>query len=126
MSLNGLTLAQAAAKAAVDRKGQDVKILDMQGLSPLTDYFVLVSGMNVQQTKALAEHIEKAVEQVGGERRHREGWEAARWVLLDFGDVVVHIFHTEEREFYSLERLWSDATVVPFSDEGVSDHGRTV
>lgn len=93
-------------------------MLDLQGLSPLTDYFVIVSADNVQLTKAIAEHVEEAVEKAGGRLRHREGRDAARWILLDFGDVVVHVFHNDEREFYSLERLWADAAVLPLRIEG--------
>lgn len=106
-----------AAKAAADKKGQDVKLLDLRGLSPLTDYFVIASASNVQLTQAIAEHVEEAVEAAGGRLRHREGREAARWILLDFGDVVVHVFHSDEREFYSLERLWADAAVLPLGPE---------
>lgn len=106
-----------AARAAADKKGQDVTVLDLQGLSPLTDYFVIVSASNVQLTKAIAEHIEEAVEEAGGRLRHREGRDAARWILLDFGDVVVHVFHHDEREFYSLERLWADAVVLPLGPD---------
>jgi ribosome-associated protein len=107
----------AAARAAADKKGHDVTVLDLQGLSPLTDYFVIVSAGNVQLTKAIAEHVEEAVEEAGGRLRHREGRDSARWILLDFGDVIVHVFHTDEREFYSLERLWADAAVLPLGPE---------
>lgn len=116
--MNTKELAMAAARAAADKKGQDVTVLDLQGLSPLTDYFVIVSADNVQLTKAIAEHVEEAVEKAGGRLRHREGRDAARWILLDFGDVVVHVFHNDEREFYSLERLWADAAVLPLRIEG--------
>lgn len=115
--LDTLELAKVAARAAADKKGHDVTVLDLQQLSPLTDYFVIASAGNVQLTKAIAEHVEEEVEKAGGRLRHREGRDEARWILLDFGDVVIHVFHSDEREFYSLERLWADASVVAYAAE---------
>ena len=101
------------AKALDSRKGLDIKVLETGELTTLADYFVLCSGTSSTQIRALAEACEKAMkEQAGEDPHHVEGHRGGTWVLLDFSAVVVHIFNEEAREFYDLERLWSDATPV--------------
>jgi len=101
-----------AAAAAESKQAGDVVVLDLQEHSPVTDFFVIGSGSNRVQIKAIMEAVEEALE-ASGERAHRaEGRRDGRWVLLDFGDVVVHIFDPRERAFYNLERLWGDAPIV--------------
>lgn len=105
------------AKALDSRKGVDIKVLETGDLTTLADYFVLCSGTSSTQIRALAEACEKAMkEQAGEDPHHVEGHRGGTWVLLDFSAVVVHIFNEEAREFYDLERLWSDATPVDISD----------
>lgn len=105
------------AKALDSRKGLDIKVLETGNLTTLADYFVLCSGTSSTQIRALAEACEKAMkEQVGEDPHHVEGHRGGTWVLLDFSAVVVHIFNEEAREFYDLERLWSDAKPVDISD----------
>ena len=104
--------AARAAAVAEDHKAQDVVVLDMGGVTLLADYFVIMTGQSVRQVDTLADHIDKALKAAGAELRHREGRSRAHWVLLDYGDVVVHIFTPDERRYYDLDRLWGDARVV--------------
>ncbi len=101
------------AKALDSKKGMDIKVLETGALTTLADYFVLCSASSSTQIKALADACEKAMKEQAGEAPHHvEGHRGGTWVLLDFSAVVVHIFNEEAREFYDLERLWSDAAPV--------------
>ncbi len=105
-------LAQLAAWSADDKKGKDVKILDIRSLTTVTDHFVVCSGTNVTHVRAIADYVEEQVSSHGLPLHHSEGYPNGRWILLDFVDIVVHVMHEEEREFYNLERLWGDAQEV--------------
>lgn len=94
------------------KKGKDPVALNLQGISLIADYFVICHGNSETQVKAIADEIKDKAEQHGLEIKRIEGLDTARWVLIDLGDVVVHVFHREEREYYNLERLWSDAKVI--------------
>lgn len=100
--------------AASSKKAHDVKVLDVRGISPIADYFVICSGSSTTQVRAIADEVEDKLLQSGCCLLHKEGYDAARWILLDFGDVIIHIFHDEDRDFYGLERLWADAEVINF------------
>ena len=102
-------LAVAAARAAADKQAERVVVLDVRELVVITDYFIIVSGTSERHVKSISEDIEKALRELGAKPVRREGEAGARWLLLDFIDVVVHVFDDEERDFYDLERLWSDA-----------------
>jgi ribosome-associated protein len=102
-------VAVTAARAAAAKQATDVTILDVQGLIVITDYFVIASGQTDRQVKTIVEEVEKAVRDLGEKPVRREGEADSRWVLLDYVDVVVHVFAEEEREYYDLERLWRDA-----------------
>ena len=105
------------AKALDSRKGINIKVLETGQLTTLADYFVLCSATSSTQIRALSDACEKAMKEQAGEAPHHvEGHRGGTWVLLDFSAVVVHIFNEEAREFYDLERLWSDATPVDISD----------
>ncbi|MFT4128210.1 MAG: ribosome silencing factor [Gordonia sp. (in: high G+C Gram-positive bacteria)] len=108
-------LVQAAATAADDKQGQDVVALDVSEMLPFTDAFLIVSGRNERQVQAIADAVEEALLELDPAVKalRREGKGDSRWVLLDFGDLVVHVFHDEERTYYSLERLWRDCPVIP-------------
>lgn len=108
-----------AAVAADDRKARDVVILDVRNLTLLADYFVLCSGATTTQVRAISDHIDERLSLVKVKPAHREGGERARWVLLDYGDVVIHVFLEEDRLFYNLERLWGDAPRIPMTTDGV-------
>lgn len=110
-------LASSAATEAVERRGGDVILLDLQGLTSATDYFVIASGESDVQVKAIAERIEERLRERGVRPWHVEGLQNSNWVLLDYVDFVVHVFHREARGYYALERLWADAPVVPFPAE---------
>jgi ribosome-associated protein len=104
-----------AAELALDRKAEDVLALDLRGVSSATDFFVLATGNSDIQVKAIAEHVMEELAKDGFRPLHVEGMDRARWVLMDFVDFVVHVFHPLAREFYQLELLWGDAPTRSFS-----------
>lgn len=113
-SENAIALTRAAAFAADARQATEQIGLDVSETLPYADVFLVASGRNERMVLSIAEEIEdKLREDFGVKSLRKEGTELGRWVLLDFGDLVVHVFHEEEREYYSLERLWRDAPVVP-------------
>jgi ribosome-associated protein len=97
------------ARVAADNKAQDVLVLDMRGITPLYDFFVLATGSSRRQIHTLAEEIDAALHADGDRRLGIEGYEASRWVVQDYGDVVVHVFDPDTRTYYALEELWADA-----------------
>jgi ribosome-associated protein len=107
-----LDLAQAAAHAAQDKLAEEVIGLDVSGQLALTDIFVIASAPNERQVSSIVDAIEERLLELGSKTLRREGQREGRWVLMDFGDIVVHVMHTEDREFYDLERLWKDCPVV--------------
>lgn len=107
-------LALQAASAAADKKAKDILVLDIQSLTPMADYFVICSANSGTQIEAVARAVRERMSELGVSCKATEGLEEARWVLLDFGDLVVHVFRPEERDFYHLERLWGDGRQVPF------------
>lgn len=109
-------LAQAAAVAAHDKLATDVVGLDVSGQLALTDVFVIASAPNERQVGAIVDAVEERLLQLGAKPLRREGQREGRWVLLDFSDIVVHIMHSEDREFYALERLWKDCPPVVLPD----------
>ena len=111
----GELLARRAAELALEKKCEEVKILDLRGLTSVTDFFVIVTADSERKAKAAAEHILDELREDGERPMHVEGMDTMHWILLDYVDVVVHIFMPDERRFYDLESLWSDAPVVPVS-----------
>jgi ribosome-associated protein len=109
--------ALACARAAIDKKAENVKILDMTGLSGFTDYFVICSGMSDRQVQSIADSVEGAMTLADQDVLSAEGYGEGRWVLMDMGDVVVHIFLDALREYYDLETLWADAPRVKIPSE---------
>jgi len=101
-----------AARVAADNKGRDVIVLDMREVTPLYDYFVLATGNSRRQIHTMAEEIDAALRAEGDRRLTIEGYEASRWVVQDYGDVVVHLFDSDARQYYALEELWADAERV--------------
>lgn len=111
ISLESKTLAYKIADLALDKKAKQIIVMDLNGITAIADFFVLMSGDSDTQIKAIADHIVRELK--GQEIRvyHKEGYNSLRWVLLDYVDVVVHVFKPETREFYGLERLWGDAKI---------------
>ena len=100
------------ADAISERLGSDITMLDMQGVSPLADYFILCSAESTPQFKAILDEVDQQAKAAGGRRKHVEGEPASGWVLLDYGTVVVHVFDPDVRTYYDLEGLWSEARLV--------------
>ncbi len=108
-----LQLALAAARVAAENNGRDIVVLDMRGLTPMFDYFVIASGSSRRQLHAISEDIDHKLEDdLGDERQSIEGYRESRWILLDYGTVVVHLFEDETRDYYGLEQLWAAAKQV--------------
>lgn len=109
-------LALVAAQAAADKVAHDIVILDVSDRLVITDCFIVCSAPNERQVASVVEEVERRMREQGVKPVLREGEREARWVLLDFGDVVVHVQHDDERTYYALERLWKDCPVIPFVD----------
>ena len=109
-------VARAAARAAAAKQGEDIVILDVRDLIVITDYFVIATGTSERQVKTIVEEVERALRARGEKPVRREGEVDGRWVLLDYVDVVVHVFGEEERDYYDLERLWRDAPRVAWEE----------
>jgi ribosome-associated protein len=107
-----IELANIAASAAADKLGENLVVLDVSEPMPLTDAFLLVSGRSERQVGAIADEIEEKMLDSGVKMLRREGKSLGRWILLDFGDLICHVMHEEDRMYYSLERLWKDCPVI--------------
>lgn len=101
-------MARIAWQALSDKKGEDIKIIDITGVSVLADYFIIASGNSESQISALVDNVEEELHKAGYHLKQREGRSGASWILLDFGDIIVHVFDKENRLFYDLERIWKD------------------
>lgn len=119
-SERALELARIAARAASEKKAGDIIALDVSERLVLTDVFLVVSGANERQVSAIVDEIEEKLAEAGVRAVRREGVGQARWVLLDFTDIVVHVQHEQDREFYALERLWRDCPLVPLPVEATT------
>lgn len=107
-----LDITQSAARAAYEKKAEDLVALDVSGQTPIADVFLIATASNERQVTAIAEGIEQALLETGVKAIRREGVREGRWALLDFNDLIVHVMHQEDRAYYSLERLWKDCPVV--------------
>lgn len=110
-------LAVAAARAAADLKADEIIALDVSEQLVLTDVFLIASGTNERQVGSIVDAIEESLHKLGSKPLRREGKSEGRWVLIDFGDVVVHVQHADDRVYYALERLWKDCPVIPLPDD---------
>lgn len=113
-------LAAAAARAASEKNARDVVILEVGDVTDITDFFVIASGASDRQVRTIVEEIERSLRAGGARPVRREGEREGQWVLLDFVDVIVHVFLDEQREYYGLERLWADAPTVPWEAQAAS------
>ena len=114
--MESITLANNIAELIFNKKGYNVKILDLKEVATFTDYFVICSADSDTQVKAIADEIDKSLRDSGLRSWHKEGYRALNWVLIDYVDVVVHVFKKDMREFYNLEKLWGDAPVIEVED----------
>lgn len=118
-SAEAIQMASVAARAAAAKLAQDVVVIDVSEQLVITDLFVIASASNERQVNAIVDEVEDKMRQAGYKPARREGTREGRWVLLDFVDIVVHIQHSDERNFYALERLWRDCPLVTVDLEGV-------
>ena len=109
-------MARIAWNALNDKKGEDIKIIDITGISVLADYFIIANGNSDSQVNALVDNVEEELHKAGYSLKQREGQASGSWVLLDFGDIIVHVFDKENRLFYDLERIWKDGKVTDIAD----------
>ena len=105
-------MVKLACDALEEKKASDVRVLDITGVSVIADYFIIASGDNERQVEALSDAVDEALGRAGYERRAIEGYQTRRWILLDYNDVIIHIFNKEDRLFYDLERIWRDGKRV--------------
>jgi ribosome-associated protein len=117
---HALELVRAAARAASEKLAKRIVAFDVSDQLAITDAFVLASGSNDRQVKAIVDEVEDKLREIGAKPLRREGERDGRWVLIDYGEIVVHIQHEEERDFYALERLWRDCPVIELPVEVVS------
>ena len=114
---SGLQRACLAAKTAIDNKAENVTILDLRKLTPVFDFFVIATGNSRRQVHTIVEEIDATLRSTGDERLAIEGYDTSKWVIQDYGDVMVHVFDPETRDYYQLEELWADAPVIDWEDE---------
>lgn len=105
-------MAKIAYEALDEKMGEDIKVIDISGISVLADYFIIANGSNDSQVRALVENVEEQLAKAGYEAKQREGYGLGSWVLLDFGNIIVHVFDKENRLFYNLERIWRDGKYI--------------
>lgn len=97
------------------KKAKEINLIDIRGISVLADYFIICSGTSTTHNKAIADELGQKATEIGAKHMHLEGYDTARWILADYGDIVVHVFHEEDRDFYKLERLWSDGILKTYN-----------
>jgi ribosome-associated protein len=110
--------ARLAARAASDKKATDTVLLDLRQIASFTEYFVIASGASNRQVQAISNEVEERLRKSGKRLLHIEGYSSAEWILLDYGDFIVHVFSNSSRQFYDLERLWRDAGRIEVKEEG--------
>lgn len=105
-------LAKIAVNALEDRKAEDIRVIDISEISPIADYFIIANGTNQNQLQAMRDAADEALYKVGVKAQQVEGNQSSTWILMDYGDIIIHIFSKEDRLFYDLERIWSDGKAV--------------
>ena len=109
-------MAHLAYQALDDKKGEDIQVIDISQVSVLADYFIIANGNSESQVRALVDNVEEELSKAGYKMKQREGYGSGNWVLMDFGEIIVHVFDKENRLFYDLERIWRDGKHVDFSE----------
>ena len=116
MNKESLEMAKLAIEALEDKKAEDIKVIDISEVSVLADYFIIAGGTNSSQIQALCNNVDEKLGRAGHPAKQIEGYDTANWILLDFGDIIVHIFDKENRLLYNLERIWRDGKEVAKED----------
>ena len=109
-------MAKIAYAALEEKKAEDIKVLDISEVSVLADYFIIANGTNKNQVQALVDNVQEQLHKAGYESKQVEGYQTGYWILLDYGDVIIHIFSKEDRLFYDLERIWRDGKEITFEE----------
>ena len=114
--MNSSEIAKLAITALEDKKAEDIKVIDISEISVIADYFIIANGTNRSQIQTLSDHVEEILGKAGVSLKQVEGYDNANWILLDFRDVIIHIFDKENRLFYDLERIWRDGKLIETTD----------
>lgn len=109
-------MVKLAYSALEDKKGEDIKIIDISGVSVIADYFIIASGTNQNQVKTLVDHTQEVLHKAGYDSKQIEGYQTSDWILMDYGDIIIHVFSQENRLFYNLERIWRDGRDIKVED----------
>ena len=109
-------MARLAYKALEDKKAEDIRVINIEKVSVLADYFLIASGMNKNQVQAMADNVQEMLHKAGYPSKQIEGYQTANWILIDYGDIIVHVFDRENRLFYDLERIWRDGEVISLEE----------
>ena len=109
-------MAKLACEALADKKGEDIRVIDIAGISVLADYFIIANGTNESQVRALVDNVEEMLTKAGYEPKQIEGTRNSSWILMDYGDLIIHVFDEENRLFYDLERIWRDGKVLEMEE----------
>ena len=115
--MNSNEMAKIAIAALDDKKAKDIKVIDISNVSVMADYFIIADGNNKNQVQAMVDNVQEELFKAGYEMKQMEGYREGNWILLDFGDIIIHIFDKENRLFYDLERIWRDGKIVESVDE---------
>lgn len=113
--MNSKEMTALAIQALEEKKAEDIQVIDISEISAIADYFIIANGTNRSQIQAIADNVEEKLGRAGTQFKQMEGYDAANWILIDFLDIIVHIFDRENRTFYDLERIWRDGKKVPLS-----------
>ena len=119
MNQQAKEMAKLAWKALDDKKGNEIRVIDIEKVSSIADYFIIANGDNRNQVQAMSDNVEEMLGRAGYEPKQIEGYQNANWILLDYGDIVVHIFSADDRRFFDLERIWRDGITVSEEDLGI-------
>lgn len=109
---NSTEMVKAAITALEDKKAEDIKVINISDVSVLADYFVIASGTNRSQVQAMVDNVDETLGRLGYEKKQTEGYDTANWILMDYSDIIVHVFDNENRQYYNLERIWRDGKEV--------------
>lgn len=119
MNQQAKEMATLAWKALDDKKGNEIRVIDIEKVSSIADYFIIANGDNRNQVQAMSDNVEEMLGRAGYEPKQIEGYQNANWILLDYGDIVVHIFSADDRRFFDLERIWRDGITVSEEELGI-------